>query len=95
MQPLCSLAVTVFNSTDKAYRWRVVELAPETARDLRLTSSSRHGRPTALPWPAGLMQLQGLIENLAVGPREEAQAPTSKRKRGLFGFGFGFGVPRA
>lgn len=29
MQPLCHLAATVFQSADKAYRWRVAELTPD------------------------------------------------------------------
>lgn len=58
------------------------------------TSRRSQKKSYSVAMAAGLMQLQGLIEDLAVGPREEdPEAPPPKRKGGLFGFGFG--VPRA
>lgn len=39
---------------------------------------------------AGLVRLQGMVEDLSVGPREEeADAPAAKAASGMFGFGFG------
>lgn len=93
MQPLRPLAVTVFESADKAYRWRLAELTSDGrwfAIDEQLQAEKTYSAAMA----SGLVQLQGLIEDLAIGPREEdLEAPPPKRKGGLFGFGFG--VPRA
>lgn len=92
-QPLRHLAVTVIQSANKAYRWRMAELTPDGkwfAVDEQRDSEKTYGAAMA----AGLVQLQGMIEDLAVGPREEdPEAPPRKRKGGLFGSGFG--VPRA
>ncbi len=93
MQPLRHLAVTVIQSANKTYRWRLVELAPDgqwTAVDEQEESAKNYSAAMA----TGLLQLQEMIEDLAVGPRDEdPEAPQAKRKGGLFGFGFG--VPQA
>jgi len=93
MQPLRHLAVTVIQSADKAYRWRVAELTPD-GKWFTLDEQQGSEKTYCAAMAAGLVQLQGMVEDLAVGPREEDPgAPPSKRKGGLFGFGFG--VPRA
>ncbi|WP_206178830.1 hypothetical protein [Variovorax sp. RKNM96] len=37
----------------------------------------------------GLLVLQQMIDDLGLGPRDEAAAPAKKPKGGTFGFGFG------
>ncbi len=89
MQPLRHLAVTVIQSANKAYRWRMVDLTPDgkwTAVDEQQGAEKTYSAAMS----AGLVQLQGMVEDLAAGPREEdLEAPPPKRKGGLFGFGFG------
>lgn len=92
MQPLRHLAVTVIQSADKAFRWRLVELMPD-GKWFTVDEQQGAEKTYSAAMTAGLVQLQGMVEDLAVGPREEdPEAPPPKRKGGLFGFGFG--VPR-
>lgn len=89
MQPLRHLAVTVIQSANKAYRWRMVELTPD-GKWFTVDEQQDAEKTYSAAMAAGLVQLQGLVEDLAVGPREEdPDAPPPKRKGGLFGFGFG------
>ena len=72
--------MTVIQSANKAYRWRMAELTPDGkwfAVDEQRDSEKTYGAAMA----AGLVQLQGMIEDLVVGPREEdPEAPPRKRK---------------
>lgn len=92
MQPLRHLAVTVIQSANKAYRWRVAELTPD-GKWFTVDEQQGAEKTYSVAMAAGLVHLQGLVEDLAVGPREkDLEALPPKRKGGLFGFGFG--VPR-
>lgn len=95
MQPLRPLAITVFQSAEKAYRWRLVELTPD-GQWAAIDEQRQPEKTYRAAMASGLVQLQQLIEDLAIGPREEdPEAPPAKRKGGKGGlFGFGFGVPR-
>jgi hypothetical protein len=42
---------------------------------------------------AGLLELQKLVEDLDVGPREDEPEPAKAKKSGSV-FGFGFGLPK-
>jgi len=89
MQPLRHLAVTVVQSADKAYRWRVAELTPD-GKWFTLDEQQGAEKTYNAAMAAGLVQLQGMVEDLAIGPREDdLEAPSPTRKGGLFGFGFG------
>ena len=92
LQPLRHLAVTVIQSA-KGYRWRVVELTPD-GQWFTVDEQASPMKAYSAAMAAGLLHLQGLVDDLAVGPREEdPEAPAAKAKRGAFGFGFG--LPRA
>ncbi|WP_395350082.1 hypothetical protein [Variovorax sp. UC122_21] len=89
MQPLCHLAVTVFQSADKAYRWRVAELTSD-GKWFSIDEQQDAGKTYSAAMAAGLVQLQGLVEDLAIGLRQEdPKALPVKQKDGLFGFGIG------
>ncbi|WP_422096348.1 hypothetical protein [Variovorax sp.] len=89
MQPLRQLAVTVIQSASKAFRWRLVELMPD-GKWFTVDEQQGSEKNYSAAMAAGLVQLQGMVEDLAVGPREEdPDAPPPKRKSRLFGFGFG------
>ena len=93
MPPLRQLAVTVFQPADKTFRWRVVELTPD-GQWFTVDEQASPMKAYSAAMAAGLLHLQGLVDDLAVGPREEdPEAPAAKAKRGAFGFGFG--LPRA
>ncbi|QRF60212.1 hypothetical protein [Variovorax paradoxus] len=93
MSALRHLAVTVIQSASKAYRWCIGELTPD-GKWSAVDEQEEAAKDYSAAMAAGLVQLQGLVEDLAVGPREEdPEAPPPKRKEGLFGFGFG--VPQA
>jgi len=88
-QPLRHLAVTVIQSADKAYRWRVAELNPD-GRWFTVDEQQNSEKTYSAAMAAGLVQLQGLVEDLALGPREDdSEVHPVKQKGGLLGFGFG------
>jgi hypothetical protein len=101
MPSLRSIAVTVLEDKEGAYRWRLVELDEESWRVLRQQPRSMKTYKAAMA--AGLGELQQMIDDLDAGPREdEPQAePESKSelgpaegKKSGAAFGFGFGLPK-
>ena len=104
MSSLRSVAVTVLEDSKGAYRWRLVELEEDNWRLLRQQPRAMKTYKAAMA--AGLVELQAMVEDLDVGPREEelgseaeresAPAPASGsdheegRKKGA---AFGFGLP--
>ena len=96
MPSLRSIAVTVFEDKEGAFRWRLVELEDEGWRVLGQQSRSTKTYKAAMA--AGLVELQQMIEDLDVGPREDESEPEpepeeGKKKSGA-AFGFGFGLPK-
>ncbi|MDQ0591370.1 hypothetical protein [Variovorax paradoxus] len=91
MQPLCRIAVTVVEEEEGAYRWRLIELEGEGWHSLNQQSRSVKTYKAAMA--AGLLELQKMVEDLDVGPREEELEPAKPKKSGSV-FGFGFGLPK-
>ncbi|MET3441411.1 hypothetical protein ABIC94_002169 [Variovorax paradoxus] len=91
MQPLRRIAVTVLEEEEGAYRWRLVELEGESWYVLSQQARSMKTYKAAMA--AGLLELQKMIDDLDVGPRDEEPEP-SKAKRSGPVFGFGFGLPK-
>jgi len=96
MPSLRSIAVTVFEDKEGAFRWRLVELEDEGWRVLGQQSRSTKTYKAAMA--AGLVELQKMIEDFDVGPREDESEPEpepeeGKKKSGA-AFGFGFGLPK-
>jgi hypothetical protein len=96
MPSLRSIAVTVFEDKEGAYRWRLVELEDEGWRVLGQQSRSAKTYKAAMA--AGLVELQKMIEDFDVGPREDEsepeQEPEEGKKKSGAAFGFGFGLPK-
>ena len=88
MPDLRRIAVTVIEEEEGAFRWRLIELAGESW--YVLTQQSRSMKTYKAAMAAGLLELQKMIDDLDVGPREEEpEAVKAKRKGPVFGFGFG------
>ena len=101
MPSLRSIAVTVFEDKESAYRWRLVELEEESWRVLRQQPRAMKSYKAAMA--AGLVELQQMIEDLDAGPREDeperkpepqAESAPAEGKKGGAAFGFGFGLPK-
>lgn len=97
MSTLRSIAVTVIEVEEGAYRWRLVELGDE---ELGQGWSVLRQQPRAMKtykaaMAAGLVELQKMIEDLDLGPREQEEPGLAKpaKKSGPV-FGFGFGLPK-
>ncbi|NVM92816.1 hypothetical protein FHT32_006509 [Variovorax sp. SG517] len=90
MPTLRHIAITVVENTQGAYRWRLIELDEAGWRVLR--EQPRPVRSYKAAMAAGLLQLQGMIDDLDVGPVEEEVEATPAAKKGP-SFGFGFGLP--
>ena len=107
MPSLRSIAVTVFEDKEGAYRWRLVELEEESWWVLRQQSRSTKTYKAAMA--AGLVELQKMVEDLDAGPRDDEPGvkpeskpepkpkpesePAEGKKSGA-AFGFGFGLPK-
>ncbi|SDH70607.1 hypothetical protein [Variovorax sp. OV700] len=96
MPSLRSIAVTVFEDKEGAFRWRLVELGEEGWQVLGQQARSMKTYKAAMA--GGLVELQQMIEDLDVGPREDESEPEpeleeAKKKSGA-AFGFGFGLPK-
>ena len=104
MPSLRSIAVTVAEDKEGAYRWRLVELGDESWRVLGQQPRSVKTYKAAMA--AGLVELQKMIEDLDAGPRgdesesepepapQPALEPEEGRKKSGAAFGFGFGLPK-
>ena len=96
MPSLRSIAVTVFEDKEGAFRWRLVELGDEGWQVLGQQARSMKTYKAAMA--AGLVELQKMIEDLDVGPREDESErepePEEGKKKSGAAFGFGFGLPK-
>lgn len=92
MQPLRRIAVTVIEEEEGAYRWRLVELEGEGWHVLAQQSRSMKTYKAAMA--AGLLELQKMVDDLDVGPRDDEPEPAKARKKSGSVFGFGFGLPK-
>ena len=91
MSLLRSIAVTVTEEEEGAYRWRLVELDEE--RWQVLSEQPRAAKTYKAAMAAGLLALQKMVEDLDVGPREP-EAESRRPDSTAVGFGFGFGLPK-
>ena len=106
MSSLRSVAVTVLEEKEGAYRWRLVELEEDNWRLLR--QQPRPMKTYKAAMAAGLVELQAMVEDLDVGPREEELESESESESapepepasgsgheegGKKGAAFGFGLP--
>lgn len=98
MTRLLSIAVTVIEVEEGAYRWRLVELGDEEQGQgwSVLRQQPRPMKTYKAAMAAGLLELQKLIDDLDAGPREEEEPGSARRakKKGEPVFGFGFGLPK-
>lgn len=89
--PLRRLAVLVDEPTDESFHWVLIEATGEYIETwIEVQQSDELFDTYHEAMAAGLLALQGAVEDLDVGPREappEATAPA--RRGGVFG---GFGV---
>lgn len=94
---LRSIAVTVVEVEEGAYRWRLVELDDEElGQGWRVVRQHPRAMKTyKAAMAAGLLELQKMIDDLDLGPREEEEPGAAKpaKKSGPV-FGFGFGLPK-
>jgi hypothetical protein len=94
MSLLRRIAVTVNEDEEGAYRWCLVELGDERWQVLSEQPRAMNTYKAAMA--AGLLELQGMVEDLDAGPREaEAEAARAAADKGGAAFGFGFGLPKA
>lgn len=91
MPPLRRIAVTVIEDELGAFRWRLVELEGEDWHVL--TQQSRSMKTYKAAMAAGLLELQKMVEDLDIGPRDE-EVEQRRAKNSAPAFGFGFGLPK-
>jgi hypothetical protein len=92
MPLLRRIAVTVTEDEEGAYRWRLIELGDERWQVLKEQPRAVETYKAAMA--AGLLELQGMVEDLDAGPREvEPQGKAEQPGKGG-AFGFGFGLPK-
>lgn len=91
MPDLRRIAVTVVEEEEGAYRWRLIEQYGEGWHVLKQQPRSMGTYKAAMA--AGLLELQKMIDDLDVGPREEELEAVKAKKSGPV-FGFGFGLPK-
>jgi hypothetical protein len=97
MSTLQSIAVTVIEVEEGAYRWRLVELGDEEEGQgwSVLRQQPRSMKTYKAAMAAGLLELQKMIDDLDVGPRDDEEAgPAKPAKKSGPVFGFGFGLPK-
>jgi hypothetical protein len=89
MQSLRPIALTVVEEEQGVYRWRLIERSASGEWQV-LNQQSRSAMTYRKAMADGLLELQGMIDNLDDGPREEEPPAAPAKKRGrAFGFGFG------
>lgn len=93
MPDLRRIAVTVVEEEEGAYRWRLIEQDGEDWHVLKQQSRSMGTYKAAMA--TGLLELQKMIDDLDLGPREQEEPGLAKpaKKSGPV-FGFGFGLPK-
>ena len=84
--PLRAIAVTVEEPETGSFVWVLLEQGLEWEQLLR---AERATKSYAKAMASGLLALQGLIDNLEVGPRESKD---ERKGTAHAAFGFGFGV---
>jgi hypothetical protein len=97
MSTLRSIAVTVIEVEEGAYRWRLVELDGEELGQSWsvLRQQPRPMKTYKAAMAAGLLELQKMTDDLDLGPRDEEEAgPAKAAKKSGPVFGFGFGLPK-
>jgi hypothetical protein len=97
MSTLQSIAVTVIEVEEGAYRWRLVELGDEEEGQgwSVLRQQPRSMKTYKAAMAAGLLELQKMINDLDLGPRDDEEAgPAKPAKKSGPVFGFGFGLPK-
>jgi hypothetical protein len=109
MSSLRSIAVTVIEVEEGAYRWRLVELdsngeggtggegagGGEGQGWRVLRQQPRAMKTYKAAMAAGLLELQKMIVDLDLGPRDEEEPrPAKPAKKSGPVFGFGFGLPK-
>ena len=85
MPALRPIAVSVEEVEPRAFEWVLFD------RGIEWSMLRRANRPTASyakAMAAGLLVLQGMVDDLDAGPREE-ETEERAPKRATFGFGFG------
>jgi hypothetical protein len=91
MPDLRRIAVTVVEEEEGAFRWRLIELDGDSWYVLSQQTRSMKTYKAAMA--AGLLELQKMVDDFDLGPRDEEPEP-SKAKRSGPVFGFGFGLPK-
>ncbi|MDQ0569653.1 hypothetical protein QFZ42_001487 [Variovorax paradoxus] len=97
MSKLRTIAVTVFEAEEgAAYRWRLVELEGNGEGWSVLRQQPRAVKTYKAAMAAGLLELQKMVEDIDIGPREKEEEPEPARaaRKGGSVFGFGFGLPK-
>jgi hypothetical protein len=88
---LRSISVTVEEPAPGAFHWVLLESTDDAGVWTLLESSDRSFKKYRKAMAAGLLALQGLIDDLDVGPRQagehEDAAPAGKGAARPFGFG--------
>ncbi|MBT2303730.1 hypothetical protein J7E70_25110 [Variovorax paradoxus] len=88
---LRSISVTVEEPRPGAFHWVLLEASEDASVWTLLESAERPFKKYHQAMAAGLVALQGMIENLDVGPREagedEDADPVGRKVTGPFGFG--------
>ena len=92
MQPLRRIAVTGIEGEEGAYRRRLVELKGDGWDVLNQQSRSMKTYKAAMA--AGLLELQKMVDDLDVGPRDDEPEPAKAGNKSGSVFGFGFGLPK-
>lgn len=85
---LRKLAVTVNEERSKAFSWELVELLPDGAWNV-VAVGDRPVRTYHSAMAEGLRELQRMVPDLDLGPREPVQEDGARPTRNTFGFGFG------
>lgn len=84
------ISVTVEEPQPGAFHWLLLEGSDSAAGWVELESSEKAFKSYRKAMTAGLLALQGMIDDLDAGPREAARvAPARKKAKALGPFGFG------
>jgi hypothetical protein len=88
---LRSIAVTVEEPTPGAFHWLLLERGDDAPAWKELTGSKKAFESYRAAMAAGLLELEGLSDDLDKGPRQagedEDSDPVGKPAAGPFGFG--------
>ncbi|PZQ77794.1 MAG: hypothetical protein DI563_02620 [Variovorax paradoxus] len=90
---LRKLAVTVNEERSRAFSWELVELLPDGAWSV-VAVGDRPVRTYHLAMAEGLRELQRMVLDLDLGPREPVHDAEDGARPTRNTFGFGFGLPK-